>query len=260
MFRNCFFFSKTVQVKKSYENWRSRKHLRKEVENSRSRFAVRREARCGRNQLPPGSISLSSLYARKTYDWHVSGGTDRILLTVPFSSIVHHFFCEPDTCALTQRISQYHRQTKRRTETDIRANRRTSRHRDSRALGQQRGKTSKTRQKQKQRQEAEDNRRIKRQEGRQGRWCGMAYTATRAVVMVGGWLCGVCVLLCVVGGVAWLCVVACVVWLCLSRWGFLSGGRLPLSLPLKRRGSLSSGGQDSRVPETPRRCPDTNGA
>ena len=43
---------------------------------------------------------------------------DRILLTVPFSSIVHHFFCEPDTCALTQRISQYHRQTKRRTETD----------------------------------------------------------------------------------------------------------------------------------------------
>ena len=40
-----------------------------------------------------------------------------------------------------------------------------------------------------------------------------------------------CVLLGVVGGVAWLCVVACVVWLCLSRWGLLSGGRLPSPFP-----------------------------
>ena len=107
------------------------------------------------------------------------------------------------------------RQTQRRTETDIRTNRRKPRHTDRRALGE------------KQRQDAEDNRRESRDNtgDKDGgaAWC--TYTATRAAV--GG--CEVIVLCCCVVGV---------VCLCLSCWDLLSGGRLP-SPPLRWRFAIS---------------------
>ena len=70
---------------------------------------------------------------------------DRMLVTLSFSKRSSPSLGEPDTCARTQRISQDHgdRQTKRRAETDLR----------------------------------------KRQDGRQGRWCGMVHTATRVCVL-----------------------------------------------------------------------------
>ena len=136
------------------------------------------------------------------------------------------------------------RQTKTRTETDIRTNGHTSRHTDRRVSRQKRGKTDKTETETSGRRQQT---RIKRQDGKQRRWCGTEYTATRAAVMVGGWLCGGrVVLLCVGGGVVLLFVLC----LCLSCWGMLSGGRLPspplrwrfASLPLKWPRSLTSGG------------------
>ena len=125
-------------------------------------------------------VCPSSQNSSITYDWHVNGATTAL----PFSG---------------------DRQTKIQTETDIRTNRRTSGHTDRRALGQKRGKTDKT---ETETRSTRQQTRIKRQNGRQGQWCGMVCTSTRAAVMVGG---------CVV-------VVLCASFSC---WGVLRGGRGP---------------------------------
>ena len=62
----------------------------------------------------------------------------------------------------------------------------TSRHTDRRELGQKRSKTDKTETETRGRRQQT---RIRRQDGRQRRCCGIVCTATRAAVMVGGWLC-----------------------------------------------------------------------
>ena len=64
-----------------------------------ARFTARSYGNCGRNQLLPGSITLSSPHASITYDWHVTGAMTECFWFCPFSS---------------------DRQTKKRTETDFR--------------------------------------------------------------------------------------------------------------------------------------------
>ena len=161
MFRNCFFFfrkqfkSKKVMKIDAPESI-SEKRWRTHVPDSP--FDEKHIAD-GTNCHLARLISLSSLYARITYDWHVSGGT------------TEYFW----RCTLRHVLLWW--------------------------------------------------------------W-------------VGGCVVVLCchVLLCVVGGVAWLCVVARVVWLCLSRWGLLSGGRLPSLLP------WSGGDRSPQVAKTPG-CP-----
>ena len=118
---------------------------------------------------------------------------------------------EPDSCAPTQQISQYpgDRQTKRRTETDIRTNRRTSRHRQTRVRTETK-------------QDGQDRNRDKRQkttdENQETRTVVRYGVHCDAAVMVGGWLCGGCVVLLslfVLCG----CVVAFVVRFCVSPVG-----------------------------------------
>ena len=125
---------------------------------------------------------------------------------------------------------------KRWTETDIRTNRRTSRHTDRRVLGQKRGKTDKT---ETETRGKEQQTRIKRQDGRQGRWCGMVYTATCGAVMVGGWLL-LLLLLCCLVVCCWWCCVFCSCCLLVSCWGLLSGRRLPPPPPLRWLFAISS--------------------
>ena len=103
------------------------------------------------------------------------------------------------------------RQTDKKTDRDRRTDKQTyiKTHTDRRALGQKRGKTDKTETETRGRRQQT---RIKRHDGRQGRWCNVVYNATHAAVMVGGWLCG--------GVVVWWCsccmlfvlYVVCVVW------------------------------------------------
>ena len=155
---------------------------------------------------------------------------DRMLLTLPFSKHSSPSLGEADTCALTQRISQYHsdRQTKKNGQRHTYG--RTDVHQDTQTDASWDRKEARwTRQKQ--RQEAEDNRRESRD--KTGDKDGGAVWCT--LRRFGGFLCGGrVVLLCVGGGVRGCGVVVRVACLCLSCWGLLSGGRLP-SPPLTWR-------------------------
>ena len=140
----------------------------------RSRFTAWWDGNCGKNQLLSGSIGpffnpVRKKIVRLARQWR----NDRMLLMLPFWSIVHQLF-HNDSISWWQTEQTYGRALGQKTRQE-----RQDRNRDKR-------------------QKTTDESRDKR--GGQGRWCGMAYTATRAAVMVGGWLCS-CVLLCVVGGV-----------------------------------------------------------
>ena len=124
---------------------------------TRSRFSTWWYEDCGRIQRPSDSISLSSLFSSITYDWHVSDATTAL----SFSS---------------------DRRTPRRTETDIRTNRWTSRDTDRRALGK------------KQKQEAQDNRRESRD--RTGDKDGGAVCCTLRRVLLRWWRGSVMIVLC----------------------------------------------------------------
>ena len=87
---NFWFLSKTnFKWKTVLKNDTPENMSEHRLRTTRSRFTAWWDWNYGMNQLLPGSTSLSSLYASITSDWHVSGATDRMLLTLPFSSIVH---------------------------------------------------------------------------------------------------------------------------------------------------------------------------
>ena len=126
---------------------------------------------------------------------------------------------------------------KKTTETGIRTNRGTSKHTNRRALEQKRGKKDKTEAETRSRRQQT---RIKTQDGRQGRWCSMMHTATRGWVVVWRWCCFVV-----------CCCSDCVLVPLLFEWWPPPFSSLEVAVcppPL----NLSFGGQDTRVPGTPR--------